>query len=104
MLVILNLNSVVSFVSIIAKYEILILAFYVLILFLWHGLKVLRILEGGDMMVDSGSDAGSRSWRVPNEHQRYQEQSSPAQHDSQRANETARSPWGKDGHNLSHRY
>ncbi|CAL4901515.1 unnamed protein product [Urochloa decumbens] len=63
---------------------------------------VLRILEGGDMVVDSGIDAGSRSWRLPNEHQRYQEQSSPAQHDSQR--ETARSPWGQDRHNLSHRY
>ncbi|KAF8726883.1 hypothetical protein HU200_019363 [Digitaria exilis] len=67
-------------------------------------LKVLRILEGGDMVVDSGSDAGSRSWRMLNENQRYQEQSSPAQHDSQRALETARSPWGQDRHNLSHRY
>nr|CAB3464278.1 unnamed protein product [Digitaria exilis] len=65
---------------------------------------VLRILEGGDMVVDSGSDAGSRSWRMLNENQRYQEQSSPAQHDSQRALETARSPWGQDRHNLSHRY
>lgn len=65
---------------------------------------VLRILEGGDMLVDSGSDAGSRSWRLPNDHQRFQEQSSPAQHDLQRAQEAARSPWGRDRQNLCRRY
>jgi len=63
-------------------------------------LKVLRILEGGDMVVDSGSDAGSRSWRLQNE--RCQEQSSPAQRDSQ--SQTAGSPWSRDRQNLSHRY
>ncbi|XP_066363863.1 inactive protein kinase SELMODRAFT_444075-like [Miscanthus floridulus] len=61
---------------------------------------VLRILEGGDMVVDSGSDAGSRSWRLQNE--RCQEQSSPAQRDAQ--SQTAGSPWSRDRQNLSHRY
>ncbi|KAJ1253994.1 hypothetical protein BS78_K137000 [Paspalum vaginatum] len=66
---------------------------------------VLRILEGGDMVVDSGSDAGSRSWRLQAEHQRYLEQSSPAQQDPQRAHqEAARSPWGRDRQNLCNRY
>jgi hypothetical protein len=44
-------------------------------------LKVLRILEGGDMVVDLGSDAGSRSWRLQNE--QCQEQSRLPQRDSQ---------------------
>lgn len=73
-------------------------------------MKVLRILEGGgDMVVDSGSDAGSRSWRLQNEPRCCQEQSSPAQREgdsqsSQRAQEAAGSPWCRDRHNLSHRY
>ncbi|KAL6848844.1 hypothetical protein ACP4OV_021427 [Aristida adscensionis] len=76
---------------------------------------VLRILEG-DMVVDSGcisapsSDAGSRSWRMLNDRQRFEEHSSPVQHDSRRLDEgkhpyeTMRAVWDRDRQNLSHRY
>ncbi|KAL6618675.1 hypothetical protein ACP70R_033814 [Stipagrostis hirtigluma subsp. patula] len=76
---------------------------------------VLRILEG-DMIVDSGcisapsSDAGSMSWRLLNDRQRYEEHSSPVQHDLQRLDEgkhpseTTRAVWDRDRQNLPHRY
>lgn len=75
---------------------------------------VLRILEG-DMVVESGSvtgnsDSGSRSWRMLNEQQHYQEYSSPAQQDSQRAAEGKRSysalraSWDRDKQSISNRY
>lgn len=76
---------------------------------------VLRILEG-DMVVESGSvtggscDSGSRSWRMLNEQQHYQEYSSPAQQESQRAGEGKRShsalraSWDRDKQSISNRY
>ncbi|CAD6237966.1 unnamed protein product [Miscanthus lutarioriparius] len=77
---------------------------------------VLRILEG-DMVVESGSvtgsssDSGSRSWRMLNEQQHYQEHSSsPAQQESQRAGEGKRSysalraSWDRDKQSISNRY
>ncbi|OEL30414.1 Proline-rich receptor-like protein kinase PERK9 [Dichanthelium oligosanthes] len=76
--------------------------------------EVLRILEG-DMVVDSGSvtassDSGSRSWRMLNEQQHFQEYSSPGQQDSQRAAEGKRSynglraSWDRDKQSISNRY
>ncbi|RLN25207.1 hypothetical protein C2845_PM07G14740 [Panicum miliaceum] len=75
---------------------------------------VLRILEG-DMVVDSGSvtassDSGSRSWRMLNEQQHFQEYSSPGQQDSQRGVEGKRSynalraSWDRDKQSISNRY
>ncbi|KAG0538354.1 hypothetical protein BDA96_03G228700 [Sorghum bicolor] len=78
---------------------------------------VLRILEG-DMVVESGSvtgsssDSGSRSWRMLNEQQHYQEHSSsPAQQESQRAGEgkpsysALRPSWDRDKQkSISNRY
>ncbi|KAF8696814.1 hypothetical protein HU200_036452 [Digitaria exilis] len=74
---------------------------------------VLRILEG-DMVVDSGSVTASsdsgRSWRMLNDHQHYQEYSSPGLQDSQRAVEGKRSynalraSWDRDRQSMSNRY
>ncbi|CAD6231027.1 unnamed protein product [Miscanthus lutarioriparius] len=77
---------------------------------------VIRILEG-DMVVESGSvtgsssDSGSRSWRMLNEQQHYQEHSSsPAQQESQRSGEGKRSysalraSWDRDKQSISNRY
>nr|CAB3477533.1 unnamed protein product [Digitaria exilis] len=75
--------------------------------------EVLRILEG-DMVVDSGSVTASsdsgRSWRMLNDHQHYQEYSSPGLQDSQRAVEGKRSynalraSWDRDRQSMSNRY
>lgn len=68
------------------------------------------------MVVESGSvtggscDSGSRSWRMLNEQQHYQEYSSPAQQESQRAGEGKRShsalraSWDRDKQSISNRY
>lgn len=76
---------------------------------------VLRLLEG-DMVVDSvsvsapSSDSGSRSWRMANDQQRYQDYSSPARQDSQRVVErkqsydALRAAWDRDKKSISNRY
>ncbi|TVU34450.1 hypothetical protein EJB05_16283, partial [Eragrostis curvula] len=76
---------------------------------------VLRILEG-DMVVESSSvtapssDSGSRSWRMLNEQQQYQDYSSPARQDSQRSTEGKRSynalraSWDRDKQSISNRF
>ena len=67
------------------------------------------------MVVDSVSvtasiDSGSRSWRMLNEQQHFQEYSSPGQQDSQRGVEGKRSynalraSWDRDKQSISNRY
>jgi hypothetical protein len=70
--------------------------------------KVLRILEG-DMVVESGSvrapssDSGSRSWRMLNEQQQYQEQDSQRGVEGKRYN-ALRASWDRDKQSVSNRY
>ena len=67
------------------------------------------VVESGSV-TGSSSDSGSRSWRMLNE-QHYQEHSSsPAQQESQRADEGKRSyialraSWDRDKQSISNRY
>jgi hypothetical protein len=66
------------------------------------------VVESGSVTTPS-SDSGSRSWRMLNGQQQYQDYSSPARQDSQRAVQAKRynalrASWDRDKQSMSNRF